>query len=134
MLVNISVVFGQVKAVDFKSSGNRLQAISVTVQMEDGNGKLIDTKVTVGASETMFVGVGISKINNMIEQGNKQTFENVENKYTYQPRVVKLSSMDDKYWSLTIEYTSQNNFGAIKTGLAAIYFSQDGVFEKIDMF
>lgn len=55
----------------------------------------------------------------------------MKNKYTYQPRKVSLMySADLNKWIYAIEYTAQNDYGALKNG--TVFFTYDNNGKEIE--
>lgn len=115
---------------DFKLENGRMTAIQKNCLIKNGDNKLADVIITVGCDEEKFKSMSIENINGMLNIINDKSISATKNKYTYNPKIIKLSYMKDDTWHSTIEYTAQNDYGATKDGLNSATFQGNGEFVK----
>ena len=67
----------------------------------------------------------------MLDIVNEKSISSTKNKYTYNAKIIKLSYISDSdTWHSTIEYTAQNDYGALKDGLNSATFEGSGTLVK----
>lgn len=115
---------------DFKLENGRMTAIQKNCMIKNGDNKLADVIITVGCDEEKFKSIGIDNINKMLNIINNESISATKNKYTYNPKIIKLSYMKDDTWHSTLEYTAQNDYGSTKDGLNSATFLGNGEFVK----
>lgn len=135
LLLASSTIYGQqvVEKSDFKLNEGRYRVIDKPSFIKNGDNKLSEVSVTVGLSQEIFEKIGIEKINSMINLANDKCMSKVKNKYTYVSKIMKLSSLktESQEINMTVEFTAQNDYGATKDGLFAVYFDANGNFVSI---
>lgn len=131
-LFTSSLVFSQqtvlIEKDDFKlESDKRWRVTSKICNLKNGDNKPSEAIITVSFSENMYSKIDINKINDILLFSNEKSKELVKNKYTYVTKIMKLSFLPDtNQWHLTIEFTAQNDYGAIKDGLNSGNFNESG--------
>lgn len=109
---------------DFELKEGRMVIYNKPFLIKNGENKKSEVKITLGCPEADFKNFDIHKMVEMIIILNEKSINSVKNKYTFIPRIIKLSYLpDSKTWHSTIEYSAQNDYGAIKTGLNSATFS-----------
>jgi hypothetical protein len=100
-----------------------------TILMNDGSEKPVETKFLFAAPQEKFKKLGLQQINMVLHISNYKTALNMKNKYTYQPRKASLFYSEDKgKWTCAIEYTAQNDYGALKSGTIFYTYDEEGNF------
>lgn len=98
-----------------------------TILLNDGSEKPIETKFLFSAPNEKFKALGLEKINIIIHISNFKAILKMKNKYTYQPRKASLFySKDKNEWTCAIQYTAQNDYGALKDGTIFYIYDENG--------
>lgn len=112
-----------VLASDFKLQNGRMSVLDKVCYMKNGDNKITEVLITVGCAENKFKLISIEKINEMLKLVNEKSRSSAKNQYTYSPKVIKLSYLaKEDSWSSTIQFTAQNDYGAVKSGLSSATF------------
>ena len=114
-------------AKDFVSRSGKTYNNRNSILLNDGSDTPVDTKFLFGAPDEKFKILGLEQIKLIIHISNLETISKMKNKYTYQPRKVSMFYSDDKKeWNCAIEYTSQNDYGALKNGTVFYTYDDEG--------
>jgi len=114
---------------DFVTDADGTHGNRRTIRLNDGSEKPVETSFLFSGPAEKFKSLGTSQINLIIHTANYRTVLAVKNKYTYQPRKVSLFySVEKQQWTCAIEYTAQNDYGALKDGTIFYIYDETGNF------
>lgn len=114
---------------DFITDTDGVHTNRRTILLNDGSEKPVETQFLFSAPQEKFKTLGLQQINMILKISNYKTILNMKNKYTYQPRKVSLLYDGDKSeWACGVEYTGQNDYGAVKNGTVFYLYNETGIF------
>jgi hypothetical protein len=102
---------------------------SKKIYVKDANDDLILTKFDFFAIKSKLDYLTIKTLNSILHKCNNDVMLDTKNKYTYTPKKIGIYFIESQNrWSINIEYTAQNDFGATKNGKCFFRYSFDGFF------
>ncbi len=117
---------------DFEKENDRVKFKEKTFYFKNGSNEYVPVVTSVFMTEIMFQSISIEKINEMILLSNDKIQYQVKNKYTYMPRSVRLDhSYEQNQWTVLLDYSAQNDYGATKGSFCIVHFNNDGTFKDI---
>jgi hypothetical protein len=130
--VETKPTFILVKDIEFDDVYARIEKMSIMINGVDG---LVKCELEFLAPKEKYELINILILNHMLQTSNFKVPEYyIKNKYTYIPRKIKiLYLVEENNWDVEIEFTAQNDFGAIKTGKSHSVFEVNGKYKKTDV-
>ena len=111
---------------DFQKIDSNL-VVKKSFQYEAGDGKKVDVQTFISANKVALDSLGLEKMNFMLDFANISAKYLVKNKYTYVPRKLALIYSEKRFeWTVKIEFTAQNDMGAIKDSYKFYDFDKKG--------
>lgn len=127
-LKNNEISENLILASDFILQNGRMSVVNKICYIKNGDNKITEVLITVGCDEDKFKLISIEKINEMLKLVNEKSRTSAKNQYTHNPKVIKLSYVaKEDLWYSTIQFTAQNDYGAVKSGLSSATFDGNGM-------
>ena len=97
---------------------------------KNGADENVNIKFSITITESQLKELGVDKINQINNKALLETKYTLKNKYTFIPREIRWTYSDKgafkNKWLVTIKYSAQNDFGALKDGDNNLFFNIDG--------
>lgn len=120
------------KIYDFKTENGKISCKN-RIYVIDGDEKTTQIEFSFYCNENTFKQIEVDKITEMIRYANIKSMFLMKNRRTYIPKSIRVFfSEESKEWMVSVEYTAQNDYGAIKDGLTVSIFSENGSFKSIN--
>ena len=134
LLFIVSISFGQTKQKFFSQNDiTYLETIATfkpkTFLLKNGLDEFIEVKIGMSSTKESLNKLTIEKLNMIIQEASIKTKYSLKNKSTYRPLKVFVAYLDNE-WTISINYTAQNDYGATKDGTSYIMFDDLGVFKS----
>lgn len=124
------IIIYNINKADFTKSSDTTLAIQDKVfKFKAGDEKNVDVFTTIFLNKKDLDTPGIEAINFMLDMAVLKGKYEVKNKYTFVPRKIYLFKSKNNYeWTIILEYTAQNDYGATKDSKSYYLFNNDGEF------
>lgn len=113
----------------FRSKDGKM-SLSRKIITEDGAGNKVEVKFSIFITEAQLKELGVENINKINYDALVKTKYTLKNKYTFIPREISWYNSDKSNfkgkWLVSIKYSAQNDFGALKDGANQIFYNIDG--------
>ena len=120
------------KESDFKVMGDDVKFFKKDIYVIAGNEKKILCPFAYSSTLNEFKGIGVEKINSMLATSYIKPMFKMKNRFTYTPVSIFIYFSDkNNEWVSVIEYTAQNDYGALKNGRYYVSFEKDGEFKNL---
>lgn len=124
---------GYLSIKDFENSKlnseDKIYLISEII-VKDGAENDVRAKFIFLSSKESWNRLGIQNVNNCTHNALIKTKYLLKNKYTFIPREINWYYADKGAfigkWMVTVKYSAQNDYGALKDGEESIFFNEDG--------
>ena len=95
--------------------------------VKDGVDKDVLIKFSIIILEKQLQEFGVKRINDFNYNALSIAKHKLKNKFTFVPRDINWFYNENlKKWTVSINYSAQNDYGALKDGFEMIYFNNDG--------
>lgn len=123
---------GRILLNDFKHDEGKVFYPENLINLEDADKKQIHVRFSFISSEEQFQELTETKLNLMVFKANLEVMYSMKNKFTYTPKKIVMIHNDTDKWVLSITYTAQNDYGALKDGNVMVSMTGDGFVYRID--
>ena len=114
----------------FIRNNNETMSLIRKIIGKNGADENVNIKFSITITESQLKELGVDKINQINNKVLLETKYTLKNKYTFIPREIRWTYSDKgtfkNKWLVTIKYSAQNDFGALKDGDNNLFFNIDG--------
>lgn len=95
---------------------------SKIISLKNGKNEMVNVDLTVSILQKYVDLIDFSKIDNMIDSTLIESKYSLKNKATFNPISLKINYLNEKGLLCWLEFTGQNDYGAIKDASKLIFF------------
>ena len=114
----------------FIRNNNETMSLIRKIIGKNGADENVNIKFSITITESQLKELGVDKINQINNKALLETKYTLKNKYTFIPREIRWTYSDKgtfkNKWLVSIKYSAQNDFGALKDGDNNLFFNIDG--------
>ena len=114
----------------FIRNNNETMSLIRKIIGKNGADENVNIKFSITITESQLKELGVDKINQINNKALLDTKYTLKNKYTFTPREIRWTYSDKgtfkNKWLVSIKYSAQNDFGALKDGDNNLFFNIDG--------
>jgi hypothetical protein len=100
-----------------------------TFLLKNGLDEFKEVKISMNSTKESLKNITIQKLNMIIQTANSKTKYTLKSKSTYSPLKIFVAFIENE-WTVTIDYTAQNDYGATKDGKTITIFDDKGEFKN----
>ncbi|WP_336688594.1 MULTISPECIES: hypothetical protein [unclassified Chryseobacterium] len=115
---------------DVVYSERGISMFNKTIKLKNGKNELVDVELEVALVKDYAENLKFDKIESMIESTLLEAKYSLKNKSTFSPIKISFMISDEKGVALMLEYSGQNDYGAMKDATKLTFFTLDGVQTK----